>query len=118
MEATVATKADFTADEWAKVLSSPMMAGMAVSLADPSGLWGMLQEGLASGRALVEAKSDPASNDLVKATVADLETSEGRSAAREGIRAQLAGKSAVEMKSLVLAELREVGALLDAKAPA
>jgi hypothetical protein len=52
----MATKADFTTDEWKLILGSPMLAGMAVTLAEPSGLWGMMQEGMVSGRALLEAK--------------------------------------------------------------
>ena len=47
----MATKTDFTAEEWGQVLGSVMMAGMAVTLADPSGLIGMAKEGLASGSA-------------------------------------------------------------------
>ena len=33
-------KSNFTSDEWKLILSSPMLVGMAVTLADPSGLWG------------------------------------------------------------------------------
>jgi hypothetical protein len=36
-------------DEWAKILQGVMMVGMAVSAAEPSGLWGTLKESLASG---------------------------------------------------------------------
>jgi hypothetical protein len=50
------TKADFTADEWKMILGSPMLAGMAVTIGDPSGLWGMMKEGIASGRAVHEAQ--------------------------------------------------------------
>ena len=45
----MATKTDFTTEEWSEVLGSVMLAGMAVTLADPSGLIGMTKEGLASG---------------------------------------------------------------------
>ena len=55
----MATKTDFTTEEWSHVLGSVMMAGMAVTLADRSGLIGMTKEGLASGSALVAAKTDP-----------------------------------------------------------
>lgn len=34
----MATKANFTPDEWKVVLSSPMLVGMAVTLAEPSGI--------------------------------------------------------------------------------
>ena len=50
----MATKANFTAEEWGKVLSSPMIAGMAITAADPSGVWGLLKEGMAGGWALLK----------------------------------------------------------------
>ena len=40
----MADKSSFTPEEWKVVLSSPMLAGLAVTLAEPSGLWGMLKE--------------------------------------------------------------------------
>ena len=36
----MADKASFTKEEWTLLLESPMIAGMAVTAADPSGLWG------------------------------------------------------------------------------
>jgi hypothetical protein len=42
-EKTMATKANFTPDEWKAILGSPMLAGMA------SGLWGTMKEGMARG---------------------------------------------------------------------
>ena len=114
----MADKSSFTPDEWKMILASPMLSGMAVTLAEPSGLWGMLKEAMASGRALIEAKSDPGASDLAKAVVADMETSEGRTVAREELKAELAGKTPAELKSQVVATLTKVGQLLDAKAPA
>lgn len=113
----MASKTDFTASEWSEILSSPMLAGMAVSLADPSGLWGLLQEAMASGRALLDAKNDPASSNLVKALVADIETSEGRAAAKDALKAELSGQSPAETKRKAIAALGSVGAILEAKAP-
>ncbi|WP_036259914.1 hypothetical protein [Methylocapsa aurea] len=110
-------KADFTSAEWSMILSSPMLAGMAVSIADPSGLWGMMQEAMASGRALLEAGSDPGASDLVKAVVADMETSEGRTAARDALRSELNGKTSAEIKQRAFTTLGEIGSVLDAKAP-
>ena len=49
---TMANKNDFTPEEWAKVLESIMVAGIAVSAADPSGLWGTLKEAAAVSLAL------------------------------------------------------------------
>ena len=53
----MATKANFTPDEWKTLLQSPLVVGIAVSAADPSGLFGMLKESMASARALVQAKA-------------------------------------------------------------
>jgi uncharacterized membrane protein YeaQ/YmgE (transglycosylase-associated protein family) len=50
--------------EWTKVLESTMSAGMAVSAAEPSGLWGTLKEAFASSSALAAAKLDPGSSEL------------------------------------------------------
>ena len=36
-------KTNFTKEEWTLLLESPMIAGMAVTAADPSGLWGLLE---------------------------------------------------------------------------
>lgn len=114
----MATKANFTPDEWKAILGSPMLAGMAVTLAEPSGLWGTMKEGMASGYALLEAKRDAGANELAKALVADMETSEGRSAAQNGLKAQLTGKSPAEIKQQAIATLTRVGQILDTKAPA
>jgi hypothetical protein len=113
----MASKTDFTTEEWSEVLGSVMMAGMAVTLADPSGLIGMTQEGLASGSALVGAKTDPNSNALIKSVVSDFETSEGRTAARGLIKSKLAGKQAAEMKGAILETLSQAVALVGVKAP-
>src|SRR5262245_64334098 len=55
----------FTSEEWGKVLESMMLAGMAVSAAEPSGLWGTMKEALAS-RSAITASKQSASNELVK----------------------------------------------------
>ena len=65
-----------------------MMAGIAVTAADPSGLWGLLKESFASSSELVKAKMDPGANPLIKAVVSDFGTAEGRSTAREGLNEQ------------------------------
>lgn len=53
----MATKSNFTSEEWGKLLASPMVAGMAITAADPGGLWGLLKEGMAEGWALLEAQA-------------------------------------------------------------
>ena len=114
----MATKASFTPDEWKIVLGSPMLAGLAVTLAEPSGIWGMIKEGMASGHAMLQAKTDAGATELAKALVADMETSEGRSVAQDGLKSELTAKSPAELKQQVLATLTRLGQILDAKAPA
>ena len=111
-------KQNFKPDEWTKILQSTMLAGMAVTAAEPSGLFGALKEAFASGSALAAAKSNAGSNELIKAVVADFETKEGRSSVQEALRQHLAGaKKPADAVQLSLANLREVSAILDAKAP-
>ena len=113
----MANKTSFSPDEWTKVLQSVMMAGIAVTAAEPSGLWGTLKESMVAGHALIEAKSDAKSNELIKAVVADYESSDGRTAARDGLQAALAGSKPGEIKDKAVAAVRDAAALVDAKAP-
>jgi hypothetical protein len=80
--------------------------------------WGLLKEAFAGGAALTKAAADPNANALIKAVVADFSTSEGRSAARDGLKADFAGGKPANMKTKSVEELRQVSALLNAKAPA
>ena len=90
----MANKASFTPDEWTKVMESVAVTGMAVTAADPSGIWGMLKEALAGGAALAAAKADPKTNELVKAVIADFETADSRAAVQEALKQRFAGRKA------------------------
>jgi hypothetical protein len=116
-EDVMAGKADFTPEEWKTILESTMMAGIAVTAADPSGLWGLLQESMASARAVLGAGRSENSSDLIKAISADLESSEGRSAAREKLSEKLWGSKPSEITAKALDALHEAVAIVDAKAP-
>ena len=113
----MANKTSFSAEEWQQLLASPMVSAMAVTAADPSGLFGLVKEGFAASGALASARSDAAANPLIKAVVAELETSEGRTAARDYLKTQFAGSQAASVKPNAIEALRKVSALLDAKAP-
>jgi len=110
-------KSNFTPDEWKLLLESVMMAGIAVTTAEPSGLWGLLKESFAGGSALATAKMDPKANMLIKAVVADFETADGRSTARDGLNEKLAGCKPAEIKAKCIETLRQAGGVVDAKAP-
>jgi len=113
----MADKSSFTADEWRQIVASPMLAGMAVTLADPSGLFGTIREGFSGAAALVAAKKDEGANAIARAIAADFDTAEGRTAARDGIKADMTGKTPEELKAQALEGLRKVSAILAAKAP-
>jgi len=113
----MADKTNFTKEEWTLLLESPMIAGMAVTAADPSGLWGLLKESFAGGTALTHAITGANTNALVKAVVTDFSSSEGRSAARDGLKAKFSASQPSDLKLKAVGSLRQVSALLDAKAP-
>jgi hypothetical protein len=113
----MADKSSFTADEWKKLIEAPMLASIAVTAADPSGLWGMLKESIAAGGALAKVKGDAAADPLIKAIAAEYQTGEGRSVARDGLKARLGGAKPADAASKAVAALGEVASILDAKAP-
>jgi hypothetical protein len=113
----MSNKESFTPEEWTKILVGPMLAGMAVSAADPSELWGLIKEGSASSSAMAAAKSDAGSNELVKAVIADFETQEGRSTVRNALRKRFAGAKPADVVQGSLEILREISTVLATKAP-
>jgi hypothetical protein len=114
----MANKQSFTASEWTMILESAAVTGMAVTAADPSGIWGMLREAFAGGSMIAAIKADPNANPLVKAVIADLETKEARSAVQEALKKLFAGAKPADVVPRSLDLLRQVSAILDAKAPA
>jgi hypothetical protein len=113
----MAGKTDFTPDEWKTLLESTMMAAIAVTAADPSGLWGTLKESMGSARTVIGAKHDADATELIKAIAGEFETSEGRATAREGLRTQLSGKTPAEIVAKSLEVLKKAVAIVAAKAP-
>ena len=101
-------------DEWIKVMESVAVTGMAVTAADPSGLWGMLKEALAGGAALAAAKADPNANELVKAVIADFETTDSRAAVQEALKQRFADAKPGDVVPRALETLRQASAVLDA----
>ena len=113
----MANKANFTNDEWSRVVGSVMVTGMAVTASDPSGLWGLLKEGMAGGWALVEARQSSQANELIKAVAADFTAPETREATRTALQAKFKVQDVAEIKTNAIEELRAVSTLLEAKAP-
>jgi hypothetical protein len=113
----VTDKSNFTPDEWKLLLESVMAASIAITAAEPNGLWGLLKESFAGGTELAKAKMDPSADALVKAVVGDFGSSEGRSITRDGLKDKLKGSKPTELKDRCVEILRQAGAVVDAKAP-
>jgi hypothetical protein len=112
----MATKTTFSPEEWQLLMESVVSSGVAVSAAEPSGLWGTLKEGFASARAIAEVKNNPQADELIKAIASDIETSDGRKRLQDGLRKKLQGKPE-EIKSRSIEMLQQASRLLDTKAP-
>ncbi|MBB4039586.1 hypothetical protein GGR34_001228 [Microvirga flocculans] len=113
----MANKSSFTPEEWSRLVASPVVASMAITAADPGGLWSLLQESMSSGWALLEAKQDAQAAPLVKAVADDIGNTETRNAVRESFQAQFKGSPFADVKRKAIEELGAVSNLLDAKAP-
>ena len=105
----------FTAEEWTDVTLAPMLAGFAVSAADPSGLVGLFKESAASGWSMKAAK-EPAGT-LASEIVAAYENAEDRGQIKGALREIARGKKPAEATVAAIARLAEAARLVDAKAP-
>jgi hypothetical protein len=108
-------KSNFTPDEWKVLLESTMAAGIAVTAADPSGLWGLLKESFAGGTEVAKIKTNPGANALVRALVDDFNTADG-SAARDALKSKI-GNKPEQIKDKCIEVLGQAAAIVDAKAP-
>jgi hypothetical protein len=105
------TKADFTEDEWVRLGRAPLVAGMAISLADPGGPIESLKESTAAIRTVIEAAESGQHGELVQSLAGDVaEKARNRQNPLAGFRPT--GRDAGDE---VLQELRAVDALLREK---
>lgn len=111
------SKADFSPVEWKKIVQSPLLAGFAVSVADPHGFFSSLKEAFSEAKMLGEAKASASEGSLAKTIADELLTASGRHEAREGIRTIAAGASTDQMKTRAIDALKEASSILEAKAP-
>jgi hypothetical protein len=108
----MASKADFTADEWKSLISAMPMVGMAVAAASPSGPFGVVKEMMSVGMTIAEIVQKGSNNSLIAAVVDDIKARGTRPEAPAGI------SSPEQAKTAALAHLTNVGALVDGKASA
>jgi hypothetical protein len=108
-------KDSFAPEDWARIVGAPMLAGIAVTAAEPGGLWGAVRESVAVAGAMREAKTGV--NPLIAEVAAAYGTSEGRDLARGVLKEQARGKKPAEVVDAAVAELGAVAGLVAAKAP-
>jgi hypothetical protein len=106
------SRADFTDEEWARLGRAPLVAGMAISLADPGGPIEAAKESSAALRTLLEAARDGGFGEFVQAVAHDAAAmaqrrmnpmagfAPGRRHAREGILDELRAVSALLREKL------------------
>jgi hypothetical protein len=102
------TKTDFTEEEWVRLGRAPIVAGMAISLADPGGPIETIKESSAAIRTVLEAAKGGGHGEFVQAVAHDVaEKARHRQNPMAGFRPK--GTNA---RDEVLEELRAVNALL------
>jgi hypothetical protein len=106
------TKADFTEEEWARLGRAPLVAGLAISLADPGGPIEALKESVASLKTILEAAEGGGHGELVDEVAKDVAA---RARERQNPLAGFHPKGATASQE-ILDELRDVNALVTEKA--
>jgi hypothetical protein len=105
------TKSDFTEDEWTRIVRAPLVAGMAISLADPGGPIEATKETLAT---LKNATNPPSREQLLAEVALEIQAkTQQKQSPLGGYRPTSEGPPAGEQ---VLEELRAAQALVAAKA--
>ena len=102
------SKTDFSQEEWVRLGRAPLVAGMAISLADPGGPIESIKESTAAIRTVLAAAQSGEHGELVQAVARDVAEKAGR---RENPLAGFRPKGA-DARDEVLDELRAVNALL------
>ena len=107
------TKEDFTEEEWVRVVRAPMVAGMAISLADPGGPIEAAKETMAT----VKSATNPPSREQLLAEVAlEIQSmTQQRHNPLKGFKPTAAGSTPGEQ---VLDEIRAVHGIVSSKATA
>jgi hypothetical protein len=108
------TRSDFTEEEWARLGRAPLVAGLAITIADPGGPIETIKESSAALRIVLGAAKGGGHGPLVEAVAADVaEKARQRQNPMAGFKAK--GRHA---RDAILEELRAVNALLVEKTTA
>jgi hypothetical protein len=102
-------KADFTPEEWKKIVAAAPMVGLAVTCASPNGPWGVMKEMLSMGMAMAEMLQKASSNPLIADLAADLKARQTKPEPPQNL------KDPEQCKDAALQHVRVVNELLDSK---
>jgi len=83
----MASKADFTPEEWKTIVAAAPMVGLAVTCASPNGPWGVMKEMLSMGMAMAEMLQKGSSNPLIAELAADLKARQTKPEPPQGLKA-------------------------------
>ena len=108
----MASKTDFTEEEWTRLKRAPFVAGMAISLADPGGPIEAVKETAATLNTVLRAAEEGGRGELVDAIAHDVaEDARQRKSPLAGFKPGKGATAGVE----ILDELREVNGLVSQK---
>lgn len=99
-----------------RIAALPMLVGMAVTAADPGGLWGAIKESTAMASAITKAKAGE-TNPLISAAAENFASSEGRSAVSAILKDEVKGREPKAIVESLLAEIGRLAALIASKDP-
>ena len=105
----MASKSDFTPEEWKTIVAAAPMVGLAVTCASPNGPWGVMKEMLSMGMAMAEMLGKGSSNTLIAELAADLKARQTKPEPPEGM------KDPEQCKQAALNHVRAVNDVLNRK---
>jgi hypothetical protein len=105
----MASKSDFTPDEWKMIVAAAPMVGLAVTCASPNGPWGVMKEMLSMGMAMAEMLQKGSSNSLVAELTADLKARHTKPEPPPGM------KDPEQCKETALNHIKALNDLIDRK---
>jgi hypothetical protein len=105
-------KTDFTEEEWTRVRRAPLVAGMAISLADPGGPIELAKETTAS---LKTATNPPSREQLLAEVALDIQSMAQQ---RQNPMTDFKPTQGSDPRQQILEELRAVSAIVSSKATA
>lgn len=108
-------RAEFDPADWSRITAMPMLVGMAVTAADPGGLWGAVKESTAMTTAVL--RGEPGGNALIEAVVAGFAAPETRSTVSDILRQEIKGRQPAEVVEALVTELERLATLIASKVP-